>query len=93
MAKSSSPGFFKRTSLVKSLVETNIVASTMKTILVTTTVCPCIVGSFWIKRGRKVGEGVEKSRDGRSVRARHLHHLYKDDPLSETGTAPLFLIF
>jgi hypothetical protein len=59
IAKSSSPAFFKITSFVKSLVKTNAVASTMKIILVTTTVCPRgldlgdIVDSFWVERWRK----------------------------------------
>jgi hypothetical protein len=58
MAKSSSPAFFKITSLVKSFVKTAVVARAMKTILVTITICPRglelgdIVDSFWIERGR-----------------------------------------
>lgn len=54
MANSSNPGFFKIMSLAKSLNTTNVVAITMKTILVTITICPReliidIVGSFWVE--------------------------------------------
>jgi hypothetical protein len=55
MAKSSIPALFTITNLVKSLMKTNIVASAMKIILVTITVCPRgldlgdMVDSFWIE--------------------------------------------
>jgi hypothetical protein len=58
MARSSSPAFFMTTSFVKSLVKTNVVASTMKIILVTITVCPRgldlgdMIDDFWIERKR-----------------------------------------
>jgi len=71
MTKSSSPALFTITSLVKSLVKTNVVASTMKTILVTITVFPRLLdlgdmdNSFWIERENF--REVEKSGDGRIV--------------------------